>query len=110
MKSTDFWENFSTQIHDDDFRHFYCMDRSTFRAVTAFLNLQQRSYKVGRLQVSPHKIVGITLCYLGSHFTYRQLSGIFCLSDECVFHIMEYHGFTECKVQRHYQVAEKRRL
>ena len=84
MKCTDFWENFSTQIHDDDFRHFYCMDRSTLRALTAFLNLQQRSYKDGRLQVSPHKMVGITLCYLGSHFTYRQLSGIFGLSDECV--------------------------
>ena len=42
------------------------------------------------MQVSPHKMVAITLCYLGSRFTYRQLSGMFGLSDQCIFQITEY--------------------
>ena len=78
------------EIHDDDFRRFYRMDRSTFKALTAFLEPKTRAYQDGRVQVSPHKMVAITLCYLGSRFTYRQLSGLFGLSDQCVFQITEY--------------------
>ena len=88
-KATDFWENFSAQLHDDDFRRFYRMDRSTLSALTQYLNPQARQYQGGRKQVSPHKAVAITLCYLGSKFTYKQLAGIFGLSDECVFAITE---------------------
>ena len=66
------------------------MDRSTFTALTAYLNPPTRSYQGGRVQVGPHKMVAITLCYLGSRFTYRQLSGMFGLSDQCVFQITEY--------------------
>ena len=78
------------EIHDDDFRRFYQTDRSTFRALTSFLNPKTRKYQGECIQVSPHKMVGITLCYLGSRFTYRQLSGLFGLSDQCVFQITEY--------------------
>ena len=66
------------------------MDKSTFRALTAFLNPQTHKYQGGRVQVSPHKMVAVTLCYLGSHFTYRQLAGMFGLSDQCVFQITEF--------------------
>ena len=77
-------------IHDDDFRKFYRMDRSTFRALTGFLNPKARTYQGERVQVGPYKMVAITLCYLGSRFTYRQLSGLFGLSDQCVFQVTEY--------------------
>ena len=90
MKPTDFWEHFSRELHDDDFRRFYRMDRSTFTALTAFLNPPTCRYQGGRVQVGPHKMVAVTLCYLGSHFTYRQLSGLFGLSDQCVFQITEF--------------------
>ena len=66
------------------------MDRSTFRALTSFLHPKTRMYQGGRVQVTPHKMVAVTLCYLGSHFTYRQLSVMFGLSDQCVFQITEY--------------------
>ena len=81
---------YSSRLHDDEFRRFYRMDKSTFRALTSFLNPQTRSHQGGRVQVSPHKMVGITLFYLGSKVTYKCLSGIFGLSEECVFHITEY--------------------
>ena len=66
------------------------MDKSTFRALTGFLNPKERTYQGGRIQVKPHKMVGITLFYLGSRVTYKTLSGIFGMSEECAFHITEY--------------------
>ena len=90
VKPTDFWEHFSMDIYDDDFRRFYQMDRSTFRVLTGFLNPKSRTYQGGRVQVGPHKMVAVTLCYLGSQFTYRQLSGLFGLSDQWVFQVTEY--------------------
>ena len=89
-KSSAFWEKYSNSLHDDEFRRFYRMDKSTFRALTSFLNPVTRNYQGGRVQVAPHKMVGITLFYLGSKVTYKALSGIFGLSEECVFHITEY--------------------
>ena len=66
------------------------MDKSIFRALTGFLNPVTQIYQGGRLQVAPHNMVGITLFYLGLKVTYKALSGISGLSEECVFHIREY--------------------
>ena len=38
-------------LADDDFRHYYRMDRATFTALTAYLNPQAHSYQGGRVQV-----------------------------------------------------------
>ena len=59
------------------------MDKGTFRALTAYLNPKTRQYQGGRVQVKPHKMVAMTLCYLGSKLLYKQLSGISGVCEEC---------------------------
>ena len=90
LKAKDFWETFSTDLADDDFRRYYRMDRATFRALTSYLNPKTRKYQGGRVQVLPHKQVGMTLCFLGSRMTYHQLAGIFGISEECFIRTTNY--------------------
>ena len=82
-KLKDFWEDYSLNLEDDEFRRYYRMDKGTFRALTAYLNPHTRDYQGGRVQVKPHKMVGMTLFYLGSKLPYKQLSGLFGVCKEC---------------------------
>ena len=66
------------------------MDRATFEALKTFLNLAVRTYQGGREQVSPHKMLGMTLFFLGSKLPYFQLSGIFGVSSECFIRSTNY--------------------
>ena len=86
----DFWEEYSHNLEDDEFRRYYRMEKNTFRALTAFLNPQIRRYQGGRKQVSTFKMVGMTLCYLGCNLPYWQLSGVFGVSEECFIRITDY--------------------
>ena len=52
-------------LADDEFRRFYRMDHATLASLTSFLNPEVRNYQGGRLQVKLHKVVGMTLFYLG---------------------------------------------
>ena len=81
---------YSTEIGDDDFRRYYRMDRATFEALKTFLNPAVRTYQGGREQVSPHKMLGMTLFFLGSKLPYFQLSGIFGVSSEYFIHSTNY--------------------
>ena len=81
---------YSTEIGDDDFRRYYRMDRATFEALKTFLNPAVRTYQGGREQVSPHKMLGMTLFFLGSKLPYFQLSGIFGVSSECFIRSTNY--------------------
>ena len=83
MKGPDFWERYSIELPDDDFHRYYRMDRSTLRSLTTFLNPVTCVYQGGRIQVHPHKAVGMTLFFLGSQLPYWQSAGIFGLSEEC---------------------------
>ena len=66
------------------------MDRVTLGALKTFLNPQSRSYQGGRIQVSPHKMVGMTMFFLGSTLPYFSLAGIFGLSEECFIRCTDY--------------------
>ena len=59
------------------------MERTTLASLTYFLNPQVRVYQGGRVQLRPHKIVGMTLFYLGSWLPYLQLATLFGVSEEC---------------------------
>ena len=85
-----FWEKYSTELEDDDFRRFYRMEKGTFRALATYLNPKIRSYQGGRQQVPPHKMVGMTLCFLGCKLPYWQLSVMFGVSEECFIRITDY--------------------
>ena len=85
-----FWEKYSSELEDDDFRRFYRMEKATFRALTSYLNPATRKYQGGRQQVPPHKMVGMTLCFLGCKMPYWQLSGIFGVSEECFIRVTDY--------------------
>ena len=87
VKMRDFWEEYSNKLEDDEFRRFYRMDKSTFRALMSFLNPKTRQYQGGHLQVRPHKMVAMTLFILGSKLPFWQLSGLFGLSEECFIRI-----------------------
>ena len=86
----DFWEEYSNGLEDDEFRRFYRMDKSTFTALTSFLNPKKRQYRGGCLQVRPHKMVVMTLFFLGSKLPFWQLSRLFGLSEECFIRITDY--------------------
>ena len=59
------------------------MDRATFEALKTFLNPSVCMYQGGREQISPHKMLGMTLFFLGLKLPYFQMSGIFGVSSEC---------------------------
>ena len=86
----DFWEQYSYELHDEDFRRYYRMDKATFQALTTYLNPKIRKYQGGRKQVRPHKMVGMTLFFLGCKLPFWQISGIFGVSEECCIRIIEY--------------------
>ena len=86
----DFWEEYSLELEDDEFRRYYRMDKCTFRALTSFLDPRKRNYQGGRIQVRPHKMVAMTLFFLGSKMPFWQLSGLFGISEECFIRITEY--------------------
>ena len=90
LKPKDFWEVYSTEIGDDDFRRYYRMDRGTFEALKSFLNPKLRTYQGGREQVSAHKMLGMTLFFLGSRLPYFHLAGIFGVSNECFIRSTNY--------------------
>ena len=83
IKMKDFWEEYSNQLEDHKFRRYYRMDKCTFGALTSFLNPKTREYQGGRVQVTPHKMVAMTLFFLGSKMPFWQLSGLFGISEEC---------------------------
>ena len=90
LKPRDFWEVYSIQIGDDDFRWYYRMDRATFEVLKTFLNPTMHSYQGGREQVAPHKMLGMTLFFLRSKLPYFQLAGIFGVSTECFIRSTNY--------------------
>ena len=90
FKMQDFWEQYSYELHDDDFRRYYRMDKATFQALTTYLNPKIRKYQGGRKQVRPHKMVGMTLFFLGCKLPFWQISGIFGVSEECCICSIEY--------------------
>ena len=47
LKLPDFWEKYSLELEDDEFRQYYRMDKGTFRALTSFLNPKTRTYVTG---------------------------------------------------------------
>ena len=85
-----FWEKYSTELEDDDFRRFYRMEKGTFRALATYLNPKMHKYQGGRQQVPPHKMVGMTLCYLGCKMPYWQMSAMFGVSEECFIRVTDY--------------------
>ena len=86
----DFWEEYSNELEDDKFRRYYRMDKATFRALTSFLNPKTRKYQGGHIQVRPHKMVAMTLFFLGSKMPFWQLSGLFGISEECFICVTDY--------------------
>ena len=66
------------------------MEKGTFQALTTYLNPQIRKYQGGRKQVSPPKMVAMTLCYLGCKMPCWQLSRFFGVSEECLIRITDY--------------------
>ena len=89
-KVAGFWEQLAPQLEDDEFRRFFRMNKSTLRALTAFLNPERRCYKGGRVQVNPAKMVAATVAYLGCQMPSKQLGKMFGLSEGCLLKVTEY--------------------
>ena len=90
LKLPDFWEKYSLELEDDEFRRYYRMDKGTFRALTSFLNPKTRKYQGGRVQLSPFKSVAMTAFYLGSQLPYWQSARVFGLSESCFIRATNY--------------------
>ena len=80
----------SPLLEDDEFRRFYRMNADTLRALIAFLNPERRSYQGGRVQISPAKMVAISVAFLGSQMPCKQMSQMFGISEGCFMKITEY--------------------
>ena len=50
------------------------MNSNTFRALLRFLNPPKHDYKGGRIQVASSKMLAMTLNFLGSQTTIRQIA------------------------------------
>ena len=85
-----FWEDLSCELEDDEFRRFYRMNKQTLRALTGFLKPVTRVYQGGREQVSPSKMVAITVAFLGSQMPCKQMSSMFGMSEGCFLKVTEY--------------------
>ena len=66
------------------------MNSDTLRALINFLKPEQRSYQGGREQVSPAKMVAITVAFLGCQMPCKQLVSLFGLAEGCLLKITEY--------------------
>ena len=58
------------------------MNSDTFRALLRFLNPPKRDYKGGRIQVASSKMLAMTLNFLGSQTTIRQLARQFGVTTD----------------------------
>ena len=85
-----FWEDVAPLLEDDEFRRFYRMNADTLRALIGFINPQRRSYQGGREQISPAKMVAITVAFIGSQMPCKQMSQMFRISEGCLIKITEY--------------------
>ena len=65
------------------------MNADTLRALTSFLKPRWRLYQGGREQVSPSKMVAVTVAYLGSQMPCKQLGKLFGLSEGCLLKVTE---------------------
>ena len=89
-KAQNFWEQTCQDIEDDEFRRYFRMNRETLKSLTKFLNPRRRIYQGGRKQVEPEKMVAMTCCFLGSQLPYKQLAGIFGVTEACFICCTDY--------------------
>ena len=66
------------------------MNSDTLRALINFLRPEQKSYQGGREQVSPAKMVAVTVAFLGCQMPCKQLASLFGLAEGCLLKITEY--------------------
>ena len=85
------------QLEDDEFRHFFRMNRDTLRALTNFLKPVMRTYQGGCEQVLPAKMVAVTTCFLGTQMPCKQLSNMFGMSEGCFIKVTDYIVDLICK-------------
>ena len=48
---------------DDEFQRFFHINKETLRSLTTFLNPARRSYRGGREQICPTKMVAVAVCF-----------------------------------------------
>ena len=58
------------------------MNSDTFRALLRFLNPPKHDYKGGRIQVASSKMLAMTLNFIGSQMTIRQLARQFGVTTD----------------------------
>ena len=66
------------------------MMRESIRSLTKFLAPKRRIYQGGRKQVDAEKMVAMTCCYLGCQLPYKQLAGIFGVTEGCFIKCTNY--------------------
>ena len=77
-------------LHDDDFRRYYRMNRETLITLTKYLSPEKRSYQGGREQLDPIKMIAMTCSFLGSQWPCKQLSGLFGVTESCFINSTTY--------------------
>ena len=85
-----FWEDVCARMEDDNFRHYFWMNKETFRSLVMYLSPARCLYQGGREQVERSKSVAMTLCFLGTRLPFKQLSIMFGVSEECFIRTTDY--------------------
>ena len=85
-----FWEDVTPDMADDEFRRFFHINKETLHSLTTFLNPARRSYRGGREQICPTKMVAVAVCFLGCQTPYKQLSNLFGMTESCFIRVTEY--------------------
>ena len=66
------------------------MHKETLWSLTNVLEPEWRNYQGHQDQISPAKMVAMTVCFLGSQSHGKQLSNMFGLTESCFVRVIEY--------------------
>ena len=89
-KILSFWEDVTPVMENDEFRRFFRMNKETLQSLTNYLRPIRRSYQGGHEQISPAKMVAVTVAFLGSQSPCKQLSNMFSMTESCFVKVSEY--------------------
>ena len=85
-----FWEDTAPSLEDDEFRRYFRMNKEMHKSLFLFLKPKKRTYQGGREEVSGNKAVAMTVAFLGCQLPFKQLSGFFRVSEQCLIQATDY--------------------
>ena len=96
----DFWEDLTPTLEDEDFRHYFWINKQTLLSLCNFLNPKCRWYFEMLWTSNCNKICwGQCFCFSGCQLPFKQLIGFFRLLEGCLMRHKLHNAVTIRKVE-----------